>query len=156
MNHKDHRSIGALIAVNEPDVQNGLVDAFIAADITEPKEAANASGLREVLAAANLDLIVMSSHLGGEFVAPMISEVRRGKLGPHPFPVVLVLTNDREPATLRQISNCGPDDIVLLPCEPEELLSRINVFLAGGRRPLVVTPGYAGPERRTAERVTPT
>ena len=156
MGHKDHRSIGALIAVGDSDVQHGLVDAFIAADLTEPKEAGNAAGLREVLATATLDLIVMSSHLGGEFVAPMISEVRRGKLGPHPFPVVVVLTEDREPANLRQISNCGPDDIVLLPCEPEELLSRLNVFLAGDRRPLVVTPGYAGPERRNAERVTPT
>ena len=42
-----------------------------------------------------------------------------------------------------------------LPCEPEDLLARINVFLTGGRRPLVVTPGYAGPERRAKDRVTP-
>ncbi len=156
MDHKDHRSIGTLIAVGHDEVQQGLVDAFVAADIPQPKEADAAAGLRAVLADTNLDLIVMSSHLGGEFVAPMIAEVRRGKLGPHPFPVVIVLTDDREPANLRQISNCGPDDIVLMPCEPEELLSRINVFLAGDRRPLVVTPGYAGPERRNTERATPT
>jgi len=151
VDHKDRRSIGTLIAVGHADVQQGLVDAFVAADITQPKEAGSAAALREVLSAA-LDLIVMSSHLGGEFVAPMIAEVRRGKLGPHPFPVVLVLTEDSDPVNLRQISNCGPDDIVRLPCEPEELLSRINVFLAGDRRPLVVTPGYAGPERRNKDR----
>jgi len=156
VDHKDHRSIGTLIAVGQADVQQGLVDAFVAADIPQPKEAEDSEELREVLAAATLDLIVMSSHLGGEFVAPMIAEVRRGKLGPHPFPVVIVLTEDRDPANLRQISNCGPDDIVLLPCEPEELLASINVFLAGDRRPLVVTAGYAGPERRTKDRVTPT
>ena len=152
MDHKDHRSIGTLIAVGEPHTQAGLVEVFIAADIPAPKEARDVAGLREILASATLDLIVMSSHLGGDFVAPLISEVRRGKLGPHPFPIVIVLSEDKDPITLRQISNCGPDDIVVLPSEPEDLLARINIFLAGDRRPLVVTPGYAGPERRTKGR----
>ena len=156
MDHKDHRSIGTLIAVGHADMQQNLVDAFVAADIPAPQEAGDADSLRRTLAGAALDLIVMSSHLEGEYVAPMISDLRRGKLGPHPFPIVIVLTDDTDPASLRQVSNCGPDDIIVLPCEPEDLLDRINVFLAGGRRPLVVTPGYAGPERRVKERVTPT
>jgi len=152
VDHKDHRSIGTLIAVGEPGTQAGLVDAFVAAEMPAPREAGDAASLREILASAELDLIVVSSHLGGDFVAPMISEVRRGKLGPHSFPIVIVLAEDSDPVTIRQISNCGPDDIVVQPCEPEHLLSRINIFLAGDRRPLVVTPGYAGPERRTKDR----
>lgn len=152
MDHKDHRKIGTLIAVGHDGTQRGLVETFIAADIPSPKEAEDAASLREILAGTALDLIVMSSHLGGAFVAPMISEIRRGKLGPHPFPIVVVLADDTDPVTLRQISNCGPDDIVVLPCEPEDLLSRISVFLAGDRRPLVVNAGYAGPERRTKDR----
>lgn len=152
MDHKDHRSIGTLIAVDQDGTRNDLMGAFIAAEIPAPKEALDADGLRAVLAGTSLDLIVMSSHLGGAYVAPMITEVRRGKLGPHPFPIVVVLTDDDSKDNLRQISNCGPDDIVTLPCEPEDLLARINVFLAGGRRPLVVNAGYAGPERRSKER----
>jgi len=150
--HKDHRSIGTLVAVGHDGTQQGLVETFLAADIPAPKEAREAASLREALAGNELDLIVMSSHLGGSFVAPMISEIRRGKLGPHPFPIVIVLADDKDPVTLRQISNCGPDDIVVLPCAPEDLLARINIFLAGDRRPLVVNAGYAGPERRTKER----
>jgi DNA-binding NarL/FixJ family response regulator len=152
VDHKDHRSIGTLIAVGQPGTHADLVEAFVAAEIPAPKEAGDAETLRGILASAELDLIVMSSHLAGAFVAPLISDVRRGKLGPHPFPIVIVLAEDTDPATIRQISNCGPDDIVVLPCEPEHLLSRINIFLAGDRRPLVVTPGYAGPERRTKDR----
>ncbi len=152
MDHKDHRSIGTLIAVGEAGTQQDLVGAFIASDIPAPKEAGDAAGLREILAVANLDLIVMSSHLAGEYVAPMITEVRRGRLGPHPFPIIIVLTEDEDPAHLRQLSNCGPDDIVVTPCPPETLLARINIFLAGDRRPLVVNAGYAGPERRNKER----
>lgn len=152
MDHKDHRSIGTLIAVDEEKTRDALMGAFIAAEIPTPKEALDAETLRAVLADTSLDLIVMSSHLGGSYVAPMITEVRRGKLGPHPFPIMVVLTEDASRETLRQISNCGPDDIVTQPCEPEDLLARINVFLAGGRRPLVVNAGYAGPERRSADR----
>ena len=152
MDHKDHRSIGTLIAVDDEDAQDSLIGAFIESDIPEPRQARDAAALRETLATASLDLIVMTDKLGGEFVAPMISEVRRGKLGPHPFPIVIVLTHETDPAEVRQISNCGPDDIVTLPCEPEDLLARVNVFLAGNRRPLVVNAGYAGPERRTQGR----
>lgn len=153
MDHKDPHSIGTLIAVGQSATQQDLIDAFAAADIAAPKEASDPSALREILAAAELDLIVMSSHLGGAFVAPMISEVRRGKLGPHPFPIVVVLAEDSDPVNIRQISNCGPDDIIVLPCEPEDLLARINIFLSGDRRPLVVNAGYAGPERRNKDRV---
>jgi hypothetical protein len=126
VDHKDHRSIGTLIAIGQADMQQDLVQAFVAADIPAPREAEDAATLRATLAGAGLDLIVMRSHLKGDYVAPMISEVRRGKLGPHPFPIVIVLTDDSDPAGLRQ---------------------------SGGRRPLVVTPGYAGPERRSQDRV---
>jgi len=152
VDHKDHRDIGTLIAVDSDETYRDLMGAFAAAEFPEPKEAADAQSLRAVLASANLDLIVMSSHLGDDFVAPMITEVRRGKLGPHPFPIVVVVTEDKDQASLRQISSCGPDDIVTLPCEPADLLARINVFLAGDRRPLVVNAGYAGPERRSKDR----
>ena len=152
MDHKDHRSIGTLIAVDQDAARNDLMGAFVAAEIPAPLEASDAEGLRAILADTNLDLIVMSSHIDGAYVAPMITEVRRGKLGPHPFPIVVVLTDETEPASLRQISNCGPDDIVTLPCSAADLLARINIFLAGDRRPLVVNEGYAGPERRTKER----
>ena len=152
MDHKDHRSIGALIAVDDEDTQGSLMAAFIDADIPEPRQAHDAAVLRATLDGAALDLVVMSDTLDGEYVAPLISDVRRGRLGPHPFPIVVVLTHESDPAEIRQISNCGPDDIVTLPCAPEALLERINVFLAGDRRPLVVNAGYAGPERRVKGR----
>ena len=152
MDHKDHRSIGTLIAVDDEDTEDSLVGAFLEADIPEPRQARDEASLREILGSANLDLIVMSDRLAGRFVAPLISEVRRGTLGPHPFPIVVVLTRETDPGELRQISNCGPDDIVTMPCEPEDLLASINVFLAGNRRPLVVNAGYAGPERRNKGR----
>jgi two-component system phosphate regulon response regulator PhoB len=148
----DRQNIGALIALDSADVQTALVAAFEAVGIAQPLQADKPESLRRILATANLDLIVLSSALDGVYVAPMISEIRRGQLGPHPFPIVVVLVTDATPAALRLVSNCGPDDIVALPCAPQDMLDRINVFLAGSRRPLVVNDGYAGPERRNAGR----
>ena len=150
--HKDHQSVGALIAIDSAETRTSLIQAFAGAELPAPKQAANEAELRQQLAAGGLDLIVMGSKLAGVYVAPLISEVRRGKLGPHPFPIVVVLTEESGKDALRQVSNCGPDEIVPLPCEPDDLLSRINVFLSGDRRPLVVNAGYAGPERRTKSR----
>jgi DNA-binding response OmpR family regulator len=155
VNHKDHRNVGALLAVDSTELQASLIEAFDAAGIPRPQIAVNAGQLRDVLAGANLDLIIMSSVIGTDYVAPMIIEVRRGKLGPHPFPIIVVLVHDADQAAMRQVSNCGPDDIVALPCAPQDLLDRINVFLSGARRPLVVNDGYAGPERRERERSNP-
>jgi DNA-binding response OmpR family regulator len=152
VDQKERREIGSLIAVDQDETRRKLMEAFIDADIAAPKEARDASGLKEVLGSADLDLIVMSSHLGGTYVAPLISEVRRGSLGPHPFPIVVVLAESGDAETLREISNCGPDDVIAPPCAPNDLLERINVFLSGDRRPLVVNAGYAGPERRLKSR----
>ena len=152
MNHKDHRNVGALLAVDSPELQASLIEAFAGVEMPTPKVATTARQLHETLAGSSLDLIVMSSVIDGAYVAPMITEIRRGRLGPHPFPIVVVLVRDADSASIRQVSNCGPDDIVPLPCDPQTLLDRINVFLAGDRRPLVVNDGYAGPERRNKPR----
>jgi two-component system phosphate regulon response regulator PhoB len=152
LNHKDYRNIGTLVAVDSAEMQASLIDAFQAAGFDTLRQANSEAQLREALSAADLDLIVMSSVIKDRYVAPMISEIRRGKLGPRPFPIVIALVTDTDPGALRQVSNCGPDDIIALPCAPQTLLDRINLFLGGARRPLVVTEGYAGPERRNSPR----
>jgi DNA-binding response OmpR family regulator len=153
VDHKDHRSIGTLIALDDAALQRDIIDSFAASGFPAPHQAANPAELRQALTSQDLDLIVMSAEMGGEFVAAMISEIRRGSLGKHPFPIVLALVADADSVKMRQVSNCGPDDQIALPCDPQELLDRINIFLSGNRRPLVVTPGYAGPERRVTNRI---
>jgi DNA-binding response OmpR family regulator len=152
VSRQDDRGFATLIAVGSADLQKDLLAAFAGAEFAPPRLADSAADLRRQLAESSHDLIVMTDRLGDIQVAPMISEVRRGTLGPHPFPIVIVLVATPDAPTLRQVSNCGPDDIITLPCPPQELLDRINVFLSGARRPLVVNDGYAGPERRTADR----
>jgi DNA-binding response OmpR family regulator len=152
LNHKDYRNIGTLVAVDSAEMQASLIDAFKAAGFATLRQADSEEQLRETLGSADLDLIVISSVIKDRYVAPMISEIRRGRLGPRPFPIVIALVTDSDPAALRQVSNCGPDDIIALPCAPQTLLDRINLFLGGARRPLVVNEGYAGPERRVKAR----
>ncbi len=148
----DNRSVGVLLAIEPLPLRRELQIALAEADFPEPLLADDPAQLRRTLAEADLDLIILTSMLAGDFVAPMISEVRRGSLGPRPFPIVVILVADADAVKLRQASNCGPDDVIALPCAPQDLLDRLNWFLSGNRRELVVNDGYAGPERRTQRR----
>lgn len=144
-------SVKALVAVEGAEVRDGLTAAFGRAGIPAPAVAATAEEMRGALE-AGIDLVVMTHDLGGVFVAPLIAEVRRGRLGPHSFPVVVVLVPAADRDLMRRVSDCGPDDIMAMPAEPAAILAQIGIFVGGARKPLVVTPGYAGPERRTGAR----
>jgi len=152
VNKTDYSGVKALVAVDQGDLRAGLLAAFGRAGIKDPREADDEPQLQRILAEADLDLIVMNDALGGVFVAPLISKLRRGEIGTHPFPVVVILADPSDPAARRRISDCGPDDIVDLPVSAVDLLQRIGIFVSGGRKPLVVTKAYAGPERRDKKR----
>lgn len=148
----DYSGVKALVAVEQADLRASLLAAFGRAGIKDPLLAGNEQQLHGILAGADLDLIVMSHHLGGVFVAPLISRLRRGDIGTHPFPVVVILVETPDKDLWRQVSDCGPDDIIVLPVSAVDLLKRAGIFVAGERKPLVVTDAYAGPERRTKTR----
>ena len=148
----DYSAVKALVAVEQAALRASLLAAFGKAGIKDPLLAIDEEQLKAMLAGADLDLIVMSHQLGGVFVAPLISRLRRGDIGTHPFPIVVVLADGADKDLCRQISDCGPDDIVSLPLSAVDLLQRIGIFVAGERKPLVVTKAYAGPERRTKKR----
>ena len=52
---------------------------------------------------------------------------------------------------IKQVFNCGADDLLVKPLSPKQLMLRIEA-LARGRKPFVVTHDYIGPDRRKAER----
>ena len=47
--------------------------------------------------------------------------------------------------------NSGPDDLLLIPFAPDQIMSRLKI-LVERRKPFVVTHDYIGPDRRTAPR----
>ena len=155
MAKRDYGSVRALVAVDDSHLCQGLLDAFGRAGLPPSAIAVTPAGLRDALA-TGVDLAVISDELAGEFVAPLIAEVRRGRLGPQPFPIVVVVMAGGDPARGRAVSDCGPDDILTLPVTPAAVLRQVGLYVGGGRKPLVVTPGYAGPERRSGARASAT
>lgn len=151
MKNNEYASMRVLVAVDDAATGRVLFDAFEGAGIQRPAQAESEATLRQALE-TGIDLIVMTHELKGVFVAPLIAEVRRGLLGPQPFPIVVVLVPASDRTMVRKVSDCGPDDVVAMPLAPAALLKRIGAFVAGARQPLVVTKGYAGPERRTGGR----
>ncbi len=149
MKDRQYNAVRAMVAIDDAKTRKGLLSAFKKVGIVEPSNVDSVDGLRAALAERAFDLIVMSEDVGGVFAAPIISEVRRGQLGPHSFPIVVVLMPESDALHKRKVSDCGPDDIVVMPVAMDALLERIGGFVEGDRQPLVVTAGYAGPERRT-------
>jgi hypothetical protein len=52
---------------------------------------------------------------------------------------------------IHKVADCGPDAILLLPLQPGQIESRLDI-LGNSRKPFVVTRGYTGPDRRNGPR----
>ena len=144
--------VRAMLAADSPKVLANMRLALARGGIANPLEVHTETELRQALVDSELDLMVMSHQLDKVFAAPLIAALRRGEIGAHPFPIVIILVDDADELLMRRISDCGPDDVIVLSTSPAALHARISVFLSGQRKPLVVSKHYAGPDRRTKER----
>lgn len=144
--------VRTLIVSADPELRNevsyALQAKFGRGDVIEADgiEAA-AKALKE----DKFDVIVADSHLADFFFARFCREMRVGRLGPHPFPIVCILISRPDPEVIRKVVDCGPDDILVLPLQPGQLVGRLE-GLSKTRKPFVVTRDYTGPNRRSAPR----
>ncbi len=143
----DYAAVNAIIAIDNPVVRKGLTEALKHAGLTGITEIGQLPDLREALEASVYDLLVVASELGDSFIGPVITELRDGRLNHHPFPLVIVYVTKGAPDHVRQAIDCGPDDLLLFPVVPGQVLARLEI-LKDRRKPFVVTHDYTGPDRR--------
>jgi len=148
MNFND---VTSLLAIDNPSVRRGLHDFFKAADFGVLTEVSTHVQLHKALEEQSPDLIVTAAELDGFFIGHMISAIRNTRLGGHPFPVVVMLSPMAGHEYLKQVIDSGPDDVLLMPVAPDQLLTRIRA-LTKRRKPFVVTQDYIGPDRRGKRR----
>lgn len=147
----DFSKVQAMVAVDNPGVRQGLREALKRIGCGQIIEATNNLQLHHGLEETNLDLLIMVSEMQGVFLGSMIKEMRHARLGPHPFPLVVILSMMAEFDYVRRIVDCGPDDVLLVPVAPDQMLARL-LNLARVRKPFVVTHDYVGPDRRKSQR----
>ncbi|MDO8606572.1 MAG: response regulator [Phaeospirillum sp.] len=97
------------------------------------------------------DFLVLNQEIEANDATYLLREMRAGKLGKDPFVVSVMLLASREEPMVRAAMNCGPDDLLLIPFAPDQLMNRLKV-LVERRKPFVVTHDYIGPDRRGVPR----
>ena len=140
-----------LVAVENPIVRKGLIHSLSKEGITKIVDVSRKDAIHDALRDNHFDLIIMSPELEGHFVAGFLAEIRNGKLGPNPFPMTMVLLPVAERELFAKVIDCGPDDLLLMPVAPNQVVARVEA-MAQGRKPFIVTQDYTGPDRRKEKR----
>jgi DNA-binding response OmpR family regulator len=149
----DYSQVRTVVAVDNPVIRRGLVEALKAASFKDLRETSNYSQTHKRLGEDDIDLLIAVSEMENFFVGHLVKEIRHGRLGKNPFPVVVMLLPIANQDHVRKVVDCGSDDLLLIPVAPDNLLTRLETF-GRGRKSFVVTSDYIGPDRRKQLRST--
>jgi len=101
----------------------------------------------ETMATGKIDLVVCDVTAVTGMACKFLIDIRHGRVGENPFPVMLGITDDPDEQNVAKMIDAGFDTLMLKPFNPQSLRRRLEYFLTE-RKPFVVTAGYVGPDRR--------
>ncbi len=145
-----------MVGLGEPNIQvrNTIKAALNSRGFREIRDVNTVPALRDALAGAFLDLLIVDVHLGcstAEQVTGLIRALRHHEFGSNPFLPIIAITGDPEQSVINQVIDAGADHVMAKPLSISQLETRIRA-LAKARKPFVVTSDYIGPDRRGASR----
>jgi DNA-binding response OmpR family regulator len=145
-------SIDVLIAIDNPHLRKGIVNTiktqYAKCTVSEAQSLVQE---RNLLETQSFDVIISVAEMDRFACYEFCREIREGRLGPHPFPIIALLVGKPDPEVVRKVVDAGPDDVLLMPVAPSQVTSRLDV-LGKARKAFVVTRDYTGPDRRKAPR----
>ncbi|RAU21527.1 response regulator [Paramagnetospirillum kuznetsovii] len=97
------------------------------------------------------DFLIVNQEIEANDATYILRQMRAGNLGKDPFIVTVMLLSSRDEPKVRAAMDSGPDDLLLIPFAPDQLMNRLRM-LVERRKPFVVTHDYIGPDRRTSPR----
>lgn len=97
------------------------------------------------------DFLIVNQEIEANDSTYLLRQLRAGNLGKDPFVITVMLLASRDEPIVRAAMDSGPDDLLLIPFAPDQLMNRLRV-LVERRKPFVVTHDYIGPDRRSAPR----
>jgi len=97
------------------------------------------------------EFLILNQEIEANDASYLLREMRAGNQGRDPFIVSVMLLSSREEPSVRAAMDSGPDDLLLIPFSPDQLMTRLKT-LVERRKPFVVTHDYIGPDRRSSAR----
>lgn len=147
----DYSNVGLVLAEPSRALRDDLLNALVKEGFRKIHAVGNLLGARQALAKDGVQLLIGDTKLAEGELSEVVYEVRHGRFGKDPFLVVIILVSNPSQDLVRRVINSGPDDVLLKPVTPEQLIDRIR-GLSRGRKKFVVTTEYIGPDRRTKDR----
>jgi DNA-binding response OmpR family regulator len=144
-------TVFVVVSDANPHLAKAMRTSFGDQGLTNVVPCSTSAALEEAIGDKLVDLLVLDHGLPGINFVDLVQRIRHRKLGHNPFVTVIATLGKAEPASMRAMMNAGVDDIASKPLTAERLLQRVN-GLAQKREPFVISSGYVGPNRRTAER----
>jgi DNA-binding response OmpR family regulator len=127
-----------LIADDDPDVRNSLVDLFAQEGYAVQPAACGADALQEMTTLPPYDLVLLDLRLPQKTGFEVLREARQGGVD---SPVILLTVKDEHTSKIRGF-DLGADDYVTKPFDPRELVARVRAVLARSA-PALPTPDDA-------------
>nr|CAX84113.1 Response regulator consisting of a CheY-like receiver domain [uncultured bacterium] len=103
--------------------------------------------LSDAVTSNSVDLVICDVRLLGGDPFILFNKIRHNEIGNNPFILIIMTMETPTSDVVKQVFNCGADDLLVKPLSPRQLMVRIEA-LAKGRKPFVVTHDYIGPDRR--------
>lgn len=107
--------------------------------------------LSDAITTNAVDLVICDVRLLGGDPFILFNKVRHHEVGNNPFILIIMTMETPTEDAVKQVFNCGADDLLVKPLSPRQLMLRIEA-LAKARKPFVVTHDYVGPDRRKGVR----
>jgi DNA-binding response OmpR family regulator len=147
----DLSKVRALVCEPSLPIRQGIRLALNNVGIRDIAEASTFLAAHKACKEGEHDFLILNQEIEANDSTFIMRELRAGSLGRDPFILTVMLLGSREEPKVRSAIDCGPDDLLLIPFAPDQLMTRLKV-LVERRKPFVVTHDYIGPDRRAAPR----
>ena len=147
----DYSKIRALVCEPSGIIRQGIRLALNNMGVREVKEASTFLAAHKACEEGDHHFLILNQEIEQNDATFIHRDVRLGSLGRDPFILTVMILSSPEEPRVRAAMDSGPEDLLLIPFAPDQIMSRLKV-LVERRKPFVVTHDYIGPDRRTAPR----
>gem|GEM_PF-2433883 len=147
----DYGNVRTMVAIENPMVRRGAMGLLNQIGFKNIIELSNFVKIHQIVNDEEVDLIIANSDMSDFFVGQILKEMRINLKSITTFAITVLLSQHADHDYLRKVIDCGPDDVILMPFSPQQLIDRVKNFTER-RKPFIVTFNYVGPDRRKQAR----
>ncbi len=152
-NSASRGDVAILTSIDNPMLRTAVRDSLRESGFDNITPLPTFEDVKDSVTSGQGDLLILGEVIDGQSTLDLIKRLREGELGPHPFPLIMLLLQPgANTEAVRAAINSGPDDVMVMPFAIADFEQRIS-RMAATRKPFVITYNYTGPDRRTQARI---